>query len=413
MRASIMTEVAGLPQEATASAPGRTATSLRRRVVAVAATIALVLGLGTAGGALAFGLIPNPFDGPAPAPVTSTPAATPTPAPAPTETTVPTPEAPAPVAPDYSAPTPSVAIDCSALTPSVESDGLVTAPLLAADRLFEPRQAVLAQAGVLNCFWYAEDVAQFSLVTLDVAPGAAGGEAEVAARLAAGAVPLGVGDASSISCDTTGAGCQASLVAGDHWVEFSHEGNLLSGDGPATMAGFARSIVAALEQSPAGDPAWTPPPTSWAQATDCTAIAAGVPVADVAGNPNLVGPTVNGKGTQNGIRFSLASTYSCWWALPDGAASQPDRPTYIGVQLAPGARWAYDAVAGSADAPTPVAVEGADAAMERCTDAEGTWCSLDVLTDDSWLQITYSPDPGSDYPSPLVPVAEAILAAHG
>jgi hypothetical protein len=51
--------------------------------------------------------------------------------------------------------------------------------------------------------------------------------------------------------------------------------------------------------------------------------------------------------------------------------------------------------------------------VEQCRTAEGTWCTLDVLTDDSWLQIGYSPEPGSAAPSPLSAVAEAILAAHG
>jgi hypothetical protein len=406
MKTSVLVGIADSPQENPTVDGAVFSRGVRPRVVGIIVAVAILLGLGTAGGAVAFGLLPDPFEAPVVLPSTSTPTqvTTPTPTAPPTEEPVDPPQ------PVVAAPVPRVPHDCSALMPDLAFKGIVPNVTLGSPTMFEPRYAGLAQSGVLSCFWYSSDPARFSLLSLDIAADRAGGLAEVGTRLASGASALGVGDASSITCDEIASGCQVSLVIGDYWVEFAHEGTIDSADPAPLLAEFAQSLVEVLDGLPPG-PAWTMPATSWAPVSDCSALSPSASVGDIAGNPDLVGPTETVKGAQNGIDFALSHTYTCWWSMPEGVTSPPDRPSYLGVQLTPGARWAFEAIA--AEGGTPVTVAGADAAVEQCRTAEGTWCTLDVLTDDSWLQVMYSPDPGSDYPSPLIAVAEAILAAHG
>ncbi|RFA12955.1 hypothetical protein B7R21_08895 [Subtercola boreus] len=391
-------------RETRASTPPRR----RHRALVAVVTVIALLGIGT-GGAFALGIVPSPFRAdPVP---TLSPSPTPTPSvPAPTVSPTATPPTPTTAAPVFSAPTPTVPLSCAELGAAIDLTALMSDPVEGSPTLFTPEDAALRQAGVESCWWSS---AEFSLLQLDVATDPSAGLADVADGLANGATPLDVGDASMVSCEQLSAGCSASIVSGSYWMNIHYQGaNVASETAPALLQGTGRSLIDALGEQPIPLQPWTMPPTTWSPVTECSALETSVPMATILQSPLVVGPAPLNPGSKNGIQRTQPDSYACRWSVPDGETPADGEVSALTVQLAPGARWAYPATSGAGI--EPLAVDGAQDAGLECQSAEGVeQCWLNVLTDDSWLQLGsgdgFSPDQGQL----LVAAAEAILAAHG
>jgi hypothetical protein len=160
------------------------------------------------------------------------------------------------------------------------------------------------------------------------------------------------------------------------------------------------------------------PATSWTTPEDCDALATPAEIADAIGTSGLAttrsGPGTGVQGTEGSVVYFAPQFTQCDWRIPDSATPPDGGLRGVTVQIAPGAGWAYQqlAAAGGPLAGTPVTVRGADAATMVCSTAEGDQCWLDVLTDDSWIQLGYADAVPSSQDQKLVSVAELILAGH-
>ncbi|MDF2442473.1 MAG: hypothetical protein JWR01_676 [Subtercola sp.] len=378
----------------------------RHRVIGVVVAVIALFGIG-AGGAFALGIVPSPFrSDPVP-----TLAATPTPSvPAPTVTPTSTPPPAPTAAPDFSAPSPTVPATCSELGDAVDLAALMTAPKEADALLLMPEQAALRQAGVLSCVWTSDS---YSILTVDIAADPESGLTDVDSALQNGETSLGTGDASAASCELVTAGCRASIVSGSYWLTFGYEGlNVHPEAGPGLLADAGRVMLGVLSAEPAPLPHWTMPPTTWSPVTDCSAFETPVPMATILGSPQIVGPATLNPGSENGIQQTQRDSYACRWSVPDDATTSSGQVPALTVQLAPGARWAFPATSGAGI--EAVALNGAQDAAFECQTEEGVaQCWLNVLTDDSWLQLGYGDGFTPDQKQVLAAAAEAILTAHG
>ncbi|RFA14976.1 hypothetical protein B7R22_07780 [Subtercola boreus] len=382
--------------------------SRRHRALVVVVTLIALLGIG-AGGAFALGIVPSPFRADPVPTLAPSPTATPS-VPAPTVSPTSTPPAPTTAAPDFSAPTPTVPLTCAELGAAVDLASLMSDPVEGSPTLFRPEDAALRQAGVLSCQWSS---AEFSIVQLDVATDPSAGLTDVADGLQNGAASLDVGDASMVSCEQLSAGCSASIVSGSYWVNIHYQGaNVYPETGPALLQGAGRSLIDALAEQPTPLQSWTMPPTTWSPVTECSALETSVPMATILQSPLVVGPAPLNPGSENGIQRTQPDSYACRWSVPDGETPADGEVSALTVQVAPGARWAYPATSGAGI--EPIAVDGAQDAGLECQSAGGAaQCWLNVLTDDSWLQLGYGDGFSPGQGQLLVAAAEAILAAHG
>lgn len=394
----------------------------RGRVVGGSLGVLALVGLGLASGGVALGLIPSPFDEPEeqapPAAVSVTP--TPTPSPTPSPTSTPT-NAPAP---DFAAPVPSLPLDCAAVADQASLGSLLRAPDQFNDfpDVFMPDIAGLRQAGVRTCMWGSStDSASASLI-MDVSSDVDAGRTWIDERRAAGAAAAGLGDASVLSCDDTIGQCDGSIVAGSFWIEFRwHQSPTLAPDATALLTSFFSRVVDVVVPLTPARP-WVAPESSarWDPSGGCPALATARPMSDVLGTPGLSDVAIDLlPGTKDGIERTQSDTYECRWSMPDGVQVPDGAVGGIDVEIAPGARWAYESASDTfrdgddpAGGATPVVVSGAQDATLRCSSAEGLSCWLDVLVDDSWMQVGY-PNRFSPEQAPLLTaVAETIIAAR-
>lgn len=379
----------------------------RRTLVAMAiAVVAAVLASGSI--ALAVGG-QDWFGSPIPM-LTPTPTATPTPTP--TLTPRPSPTATS-AAPQAAYPESIIPVGCADLLPDGTLGGTMQSARLglASVQPFTPEYASVLQAGVLQCQWAGDFDAEGGLLTAFVSTDAAAGASDIESTAAAGAQSLAAGDASAVSC-SGGSSCDASLVIGDYWVQYSlrQSSHLSVEQAIATMEQSASSFASALQQHPTPLPAWIPPVSPWASTGDCAALTPETPMSDILGSPEMTGPTSPTAGPTPTVVENAQAGRICRWGVPDGLITPAGQIRSLEVQLAPGAAWvADDDVFAYADS-TPVEIEGADAAYVRCAYSEGELCWLDVFVDNSWMQLGY-PDRTAPENTPLLQAAaEAIIA---
>lgn len=390
--------------DAASTAPHR---PRRRTLVAMAiAVIAAVLASGSValalGGQLWFGS-PEP---------TATPTHSQTPTPMPSATPAPT---STPTATQAATPQSIIPADCSTLLPpGALGDPMVDATL-GSDSVepFTPYYASVLQSGVLSCQWFANAGSDGGLLTLSVSADAGAGAVDVQRMISDGAQEIALGDSSAAVCSTAGE-CQASVVVGAYWLDYRLRLFSQTADGQAlaTIEQAGSSFVSALRQNPTPLPEWVPPASPWVSASTCESITPDVPMSDIVGSPELVGPTVPDAGTTPALVQQAQAAVTCRWSVPDGFIAPEGQIRSLEVQIAPGTGWAsVDDVFESAES-TPTDVAGADAAIFRCVYSEGQMCWLDVFVDNSWMQIGYADYASPDDAPALRAAAEAIIATR-
>lgn len=394
----------------------------RGRLVGGSLGVLALVGLGVASGGVALGLIPSPFDEPEaqapPATVSVAPTSTPAPSPSPTSTPTDDPAA------EFAAPVPSLPLDCAAVADQASLGSLLRAPDQFNDfpDVFMPDVASLRQAGVLTCMWGSStDSASASLI-MDVSSDVEAGRTWIDERRAAGAAASDLGDESVLSCSDVDARCEGSLVAGAFWFEFRwQQSPTLAPDASALLTGFFSRVVDVVAPLTPTTP-WVAPDAAgrWDSSGGCAALATARPMSDVLGSPGVSDTAIDLlPGSRNGIERTQSDAYECRWSTVDGVQAPDGAVSGIDVEIAPGARWAYESAPdtfGDGDDPsggaTPVVVDGAQDATLRCSSAEGLSCWLDVLVDDSWMQVGYPNAIPPEQAPLLTAVAETIIAAR-
>jgi hypothetical protein len=377
-------------------------------------TLGIVIGLvalitvGSASGALALGVLPAPFAAKAPSAPTSTPAPVVTPTTAPTPTPTPT----TPSVEVDTAPTSTVPISCDALGTAIGVSTLIPGTVSASSGVFSADDAARLQKGVLSCLW--SGTPNGPLLSMDIDTDTTAARSWITSRLASGNVPIGVDTASAAGCQTLSTGCDLSMVGSRYWVEATYEGSQDSTSTIAsTLAPMARKVVSTLSGlTPLA--AWQGPSTSWSTVTECQALGTTKPMSDVLSSPGMTGPGAVNPGSKNGIERT-AGALGCLWSVPDGQAPAGGAPDRIDVDVVPGGAWAYALYtddAATVGTSVPVTVGGADAARLDCGLAENQTCSLDILTDHSWMQIGLGDSFVAADQAKLVAAAEAVLGAH-
>jgi hypothetical protein len=375
---------------------GKSSGIASRAILIISLTVAGVL-LATGGTALALsGRLDFSSPPSAPSP-THTAQTVPTPSPTPSATAVPS--------QNSSTPQSTIPADCAALASQSTMAAIMPDPGLAPQEPpYTPKDASLRQTGVLSCYWYSSSVPSY--LSLDVASDPSGGYADVTSLRTDGADSLGVGDVSAVTCDTISLGCRVSVVAGQYWFNIDFEGPSDSA-GLSRLADVARGMVTVLNQLPNPRSAWQAPLTSWATATSCADLRTATPMADVLNSPGMIGPSASIRGSESGIRWAHTEVDACRWSVPDDTTTPAGQIRSITVQVAAGSGWAFHE---NASGGTPVSVSGAQDASLKCQTAEGPKCWLNVLTDDSWMQLGYGDEFAPDQQSSLIAAAEAILA---
>jgi len=380
----------------------------RHRNLGLGLGLAALLAIGGGSGALALGMLPSPFPAAAPA----TPTSTPTPSPTATRTATPR---PTPTVAPVLVPQPALPIDCATLASGVRMDLFIPSSLPGRAALLHPLDAALVEAGVRRCVWGSSEQ-PYSVGTVVVSPDRVRGLAAVDAVLASGGRQGGAGEASAMTC--TAQGCEATVVSGTWWLEFSTfdvdaTDETVSVETRAANASAAlTSMVTQLDGvSPARG--WTRPASSWSSVDACSALAPAVPLADVLASPGLEGPRELQVEYPSAIISAADRTVQCdWIAAPsEGATNQPiDGVT---VMVSSGSGWAVDQVDSMAQLErSPVTVAGADQAEYVCVYDEGSSCYVNVLTDDSWVQVGAGNVYGEPLEGQLVAAAEAIVATR-
>lgn len=391
-------------RRAAAEPPARRRPWARRHLGLTLGLVAL-LGVGGAGGALAL-VLPSPFR--------ASPAATSSPSPAPTREPVPGATAtvsPSPSAPTQpAAPTAALAIDCATLGQEIGVEALVPTPSYREPTApyFSASNAMLLQAGVLDCLWQPEALEYSSdWASVRVSPAGDRGREWLSGLQESGLPALGVGDVSAISCPTGSYSCNSSIVAGTWWIEVS-AGNETPGTiTTALIASAAQRVVAAIAADAPGQ-TWSPPSTMWSSMTDCSAMPSGAEIGDLVGTSGLLDAEELQSMSETGIHKTQDSAVGCeWWRALGDQGTDDEALGYVSLEVAPGGGWAYGSrtLSGS-----PVDVAGADAATAVCYSREGASCWIDALVDDTWIQINGGTTPETQHL--LIPVAEAVIAAQ-
>ena len=391
----------------------------RRRLFGGAGALVALVAVGAASGGVALGLIPSPFVGQAqPEPtsvVSQAPSPTPTASPAPVPTS--TPSSP----PVGGTPSPALDLGCDALGEQTAVTSLLRAPdgLDLLEQVYRPGEAAQRQAGVTTCWWTSSSDTGTATLNLSVSPDVDTGSARLAERRAAGAADPGVGDSSSLLCTPEYSLCEGGLVAGDFWVELQFtETPELGGDVTSLLTAHLQRVADVVgPATPA--PAWVRPDAAsrWTPTDSCSTLVTTTPMSVLLASPSVADAPIDLlPGSQDAIQETQSDAFGCRWAVPDGVTSPEGDLALVDVGIAPGARWAWEAAPGAfgdtAESATPTEVAGAEAATLRCSTAEGESCWLDVLVDDSWLQVGYSNDVPPERSDVLTVVAESLIAAR-
>jgi hypothetical protein len=402
-----------------------TDTTRRRpgRRFGIAFGLVALIGLGSAGGAVAMGFVPSPFEGlaqPEPTAVVSTP-----PAPTPTATPTPEPSAAPSTQPVGGTPEPYLPIDCATLATESSLTSLLRAPELAQEEglVFTPREAALRQSGVQTCSWMSSSEAGYAGFEVDIglddpaSVDALGAKREDGAGVGLG---LGLGDDSALACGASFR-CGATVVVGDYWIEAEYEQSQEFGDDTTDLVVAQLGRIADVVRPLEARAPWVAAAASqrWVATGDCSTLDLVTPLGTIFGDPSLDGSwfetTPDGR---NALVAEASDEYGC---QSEGTTrAEDDRPIYTSVQVhvAAGARWGYErfreyAVAGlgASDGFTTMTVPGAEDGLLQCAEMSSV-CYLDVLVDDSWMRVIYE-GPGSAEQAPrLVQVAESIIAAR-
>jgi hypothetical protein len=390
-----------LVQEAARTSRAPRQRTKRIAVIASLAVAAVVL----AGGSTAWALGVRPFAAAPPAPTpTHTVAPSPTPLPTSTPTTTPTPVV------TFDPPVSRVGLGCAALGAGSSLDALVpAADLSASPALPEIRYAALRETGAESCFWSGSD---FHLLSLDISTNVAAGRADIAAGVAQGFGPVAVGDASSSECGEVAQGCAVSVVAGSYWLNFEYEHSSKQPKQVSpVMIAMMKSIIAKLDSHAPSGAVWAMPQTSWSTVTKCSDMHSTAALSALVG-VKLSDPEALQRGAYGGIAYEVPGLLSCFWAAPSDTSIPPDGSRGISAMLATGARWGYEEATKSGG--KPVTIAGADAAVMSCYTVDGEVCVLDVLSDNSWLQLNHQESIANvaTQSSQLVAAAKVILAQH-
>ena len=387
-------------RRAAAEPPARRRPWARRHLGLTLSLVAL-LGIGGAGGALAL-VLPSPFQASPAATPTSTPSATPTARPTPTATA-------APVEPSQpAAPSAALGIDCAELG---ERIGVTTAiPDGEPNREFPqgntPIDAAYDQAQALECRWSAEgQLYSPSVLEVTVVPAGDRGREWISGLRESGLTDVGLGDVSAGACGGVSTGCRTSVVVGPWWFESS--GFIDYEEAPDTFRPALAALVDELRGQAPG-PGWKVPATSWDETT-CTDLPSATRISELVtdGVPTELTDPLSWY-PRTGIFVTQQRTAGCQWlAAPDEDGLQLQGAT---VTWAPGSGWALDSV--SPRERSAVTVAGADAAWAACVEVEGQACWVDLLVDDTWVQVSGDFGITPENQHLLIPVAEAILAAQ-
>jgi len=396
----------------------RTAARARkRRIFGGAGAFVALVAVGAAGGGVALGLIPSPFEGQAQPEPTAAVSSAPTPTASETQDA----SAPPAAEPSGGPPAPALDLSCSALGEQTSVTSLLRDPrgtdLL--DQVFMPDQAAQRQAGVTSCWWTSSNDAGTATLSISVSPDADTGRTRLAERRAAGASDPGVGDSSSLLCTPEYSSCEGGVVAGDFWAELQFtEAPELGGDVTSLLSAHLQRVADVVGTRTPGL-AWVRPEAAsrWTPTDSCSALATATPMSVLLSSPSVPDAPIDLlPGSRNGIEETQNDAFQCRWTVPDGVSTPEGELRSIDVSLAPGARWAYeaapDAFRDTGESATPVDVAGAEAATLRCSSAEGEQCWLDVLVDDSWMQVGYGNSLPPDRSDVLADVAESIIAAR-
>ncbi|WP_156463409.1 hypothetical protein [Frigoribacterium sp. Leaf172] len=400
-----------------------TDTTRRRpgRRFGIAFGLVALIGLGSAGGAVAMGFVPSPFEGlaqPEPTAVVSTP-----PAPTPTATPTPEPSAAPSTQPVGGTPEPYLPIDCATLATESSLTSLLRAPELKQEEglVFTPREASLRQSGVQTCAWMSSSEADYAGFDVDISlDDPASVDALAAKREGGTGVELGLGDDSALACGASFR-CAATVVVGDYWIEAEYEQSQDFGDDTTDLVVAQLGRIADVVRPLEARAPWVASAASqrWVATGDCSTLDLVTPLGTIFADPSLdeswFESTPDGR---NPLVAEASDEYGC---QSEGTTRAEDgQPIYTSVQVhvAAGARWGYErfreyAVAGlgASDGFTTMTVQGAEDGLLQCAEMSSV-CYLDVLVDDSWMRVIYE-GPGSASQAPrLVQVAESIIAAR-
>jgi len=387
-------------RRAAAEPPARRRPWARRHLGLTLGLVAL-LGVGGAGGALAL-VLPSPFQASPAATPTSTPSATPTSRPTPTATAAPV----VPVQP--AAPTPALGVDCATLGERIDVASTVprAAPVRDVAQAHTPLDGAYEQAGALRCSWAADGIIyEPTVLSVTIVPAGDRGREWISGLRQSGLADQGLGDASAGACSSGSAGCRTSVVVGPWW--FESDGYVDYEGTPETFkAVLARLTDQLRTETPASS--WQAPATSW-DATTCDDLPSAARMSELLTNGRQVQRTDPfSSHPETGIFTTQQRTGGCDW----NSAPEPDSaaPQGVTVTWTPGGGWALDDFAPRER--SKVAVAGADVAYAACIEAEGNACWIDVLVDDSWVQVRGGFGVTPENQDVLIPVAEAVLAAQ-
>ena len=405
-----------------------TDTTRRRpgRRFGIAFGLVALIGLGSAGGAVAMGFVPSPFEGlaqPEPTAVVSTP-----PAPTPTATPTPEPSAAPSTQPVGGTPEPYLPIDCATLATESSLTSLLRAPNLLTDDLEGPFAPVIAaedQFGLDDCNWDSTSETAYASFAITSAPRDARASEAVASDRAEGAVDIGIGDQSTQIC-TEYLGCRGTVLVGDYWLDYYYGQSVDFGeDARALLLAHLERIADVVEPLDPRAP-WvaTDAAARWTRTGDCSTISLATPLSVLFSDPAIADGARTPDYERNGRLLTAArdSSYYCEWAVPEATppTEMSASPPAVTVQIAAGARWGFEAreeyLAGEAASAqgadvTPMTVVGAEDATIFCLEA-GVSCSLDVLVDDSWMRVSYNGQRTIGEKPVLIAVAESIIAAR-
>ncbi|MGW4930288.1 hypothetical protein ACWEOH_14155 [Agromyces sp. NPDC004153] len=401
----MLADIKGRVQDAAAHTPAARRTRIDRIVGAVVAAV-LALGLGSAGAAFAFGILPQTPTEPEPASIAS-PAAT-----APPARTFPVETAPpAPVDPG---PTPRIGLTCDDL---VDTAALVAflgdsgTPVLGpvsqiadTDELYmsTPDRAAAEQLGALTCVW-SNGVAAGSgqpwsgeplrqAVSLAVLPEGL----DAAARYVdayQSADPTYGDHVQGPRCVTEIGYCELFGVVGSTWVELRIDGIVQTGSSVEDLRARFRNVtdplVSRLSDVSIAEP-WTPASSSPSAAAECATIAPTDAIMPLTGVADLRvaefwdGPRIG----QYWYAKDQVGADRCLLQLP-----MSDR--HLGsIGVLPNGAWAFERYAAGWSASDAVSVglpaANGGTALSRCED-DTRDCRIDFVVGDDWVSVGVPP----------------------
>jgi len=315
---------------------------------------------------------------------------------------------------DYPPPTPQIPLDCASLGTAIDASSAVPGASASeyAGLWLAPRDAMMRQNGLLTCTWSTGEGSTLRRLSVVVSPHTAGAREWIERRISDGDTDFGVDTASAIGCHGL-ASCSVSMVGHRFWIEMSYDGNDLSPAPAAELLGpMAQRAVDVLTSLTVSVP-WKAPASSWSAVQRCGDVRTTTPLAAILKVPGLVGPQPDDLSVERSGLEQAFGGLVCMWSVPKETDLEAESTRRVYVQIVPGGGWAYQQAVGNDAGGTVVSVNGAQGAVLQCSTVDAS-CWLDVLNDDSWLQVNVLKGygtAGSDK-NVLVRTAEAILAAH-